>query len=76
LRAAAHTLARKHNQDVTVIDEAFASYNRIDSPVRQQLEHSSENGGTLPPRLSECLFAQLSALDRETQRACPATASN
>ena len=65
LRAAARSLAADHHQDVDVIDEAFAGFTRVDAPIANDDDQYGENDGKFPTRLTECLSAQLNALDRQ-----------
>jgi hypothetical protein len=63
LRAAARSLAA--DLDVAAIDEAFAGFTRIDAPVANDDDQHGENDGKFPSRLTECLSAQLDALDQQ-----------
>jgi hypothetical protein len=65
LRAGAQTLAPKHPQDVDAVDEAFASFTRIDSPAAHPSEQAGADDGKFPAGLTDCLSAQLTALDRQ-----------
>jgi hypothetical protein len=65
LRAAAQTLTENSHGDVDVIDEAFAGFTRVDSPAAQYGVQSGEIDGKFPASITECLSAQLNALDRQ-----------
>jgi stress-induced morphogen len=65
LRAAARTLAGKCHRNVEVIDEAFAGFARVDPPAAHDGNQAGENDRMMPVRLTECLSAQLHALDRQ-----------
>jgi hypothetical protein len=65
LRAAARTLAGNCHRNVEVIDEAFAGFTRVDSPVAQDGNQAGENYRKMPERLTDDLSARLNALDRQ-----------
>lgn len=70
LRAASRAVAEYRRQDVDVhdvdvIDEAFAGFTRVDGPVPRDNVQATANSLTFPVRLTDCLSAQLKALDRQ-----------
>jgi hypothetical protein len=65
LRDASRMLAAGRCADIEVIDEAFAGFTRVDAPVERGDASDAENLPAMPARLSECLSAQLNALDRQ-----------
>jgi hypothetical protein len=65
LRAGARELTPNHQQDIDVIDEAFASFTRVDSPDAHGGGEAGESGSRFPVNLTDCLSAQLNALDRQ-----------
>ncbi|HEX2474275.1 MAG TPA: hypothetical protein VHK01_06000 [Lacipirellulaceae bacterium] len=65
LRDASRMMAACRRPDVEVIDEAFAGFTRVDTPAERHDESAAENVPVIPARLSDCLSAQLNALDRQ-----------
>ena len=65
LCASARALTPNHQQDVDIIDEAFARFTRVDSPVAHDGDGSGESDSRFPAHLTDCLSAQLNALDRQ-----------
>lgn len=65
LRASERAPVPNHQQDVDIIDEAFAIFTRVDSPVAHDGDETGENDGKFPADLTGCLFAQLNALERQ-----------
>jgi hypothetical protein len=65
LRNASRLTATSRRPDVAVIDEAFADFTRVDAPVERDDEGAAGNPPAVPARLSDCLSAQLNALDRQ-----------
>jgi hypothetical protein len=65
LGAGARALTPNHQQDVDIIDEAFASFTRVDSPDAHDGGQASESDGRFPAELTDCLSAQLHALERQ-----------
>jgi hypothetical protein len=61
----ASRLTASRRPEVAVIDEAFAGFTRVDAPAEPNDESAVESLSALPARLSDCLSAQLSALDRQ-----------
>jgi hypothetical protein len=64
LRDATRALAADRCPDVEVIDEAFAGFTRVDSPLVHDSD-AVENPPAVSLGLSDCLSAQLKALDRQ-----------
>jgi hypothetical protein len=54
LRSTARVLAANRHQDFGVIDEAFAGFTRVDVPVANDDDQTSENNGKFPTRLTDC----------------------
>jgi hypothetical protein len=65
LRDVSRTLAAGGCPDVEIIDEAFAGFTRVDAPLAGDDELAVEDPEAIPAQLSDCLSAQLKALDRQ-----------
>lgn len=65
LRDASRMRASGCCPDVDVIDEAFAGFTRVDGPATRDDESAVEILPAIPAALSDCLSAQLKALDRQ-----------
>jgi hypothetical protein len=65
LRDVSRMLPVGRSADVEVIDEAFAGFTRVDAPVARDDADGVENSPDVPAGLSDCLSAQLEALDRQ-----------
>jgi hypothetical protein len=65
LRDVSRSLAAGRCPDFEVIDEAFAGFTRVDAPRAGVDERTVEDPNAIPAGLSDCLSAQLNALDRQ-----------
>lgn len=65
LRDASRMLAAGRSANIEIIDEAFARFTRVDAPAERDDKSATENLPDMTARLSDCLSAQLNALDRQ-----------
>jgi len=65
LRDVSRAVVASGRPDVEVIDEAFAGFTPVDAPVARDDADAVANPPAVSLGLSDCLAAQLKALDRQ-----------